>query len=424
MRASSAAWRPHAPHTSYSHASARCSAREGVAVRAARSAGAVVNDEKTPEEVLQAADLIILPGRETAPHHAQGIHRQKRLIASSLALRRLAKMLVGVEQVEERARATSTEAFATLCAGALSIGDDDGVNLDDTHASVFAETMRAIGTLAPPREHVSEEIKSLARTRAEAFGSATQAKYATAIKYGLDALGVDVPGALERALTGVPFRFMPRLASGLVTMDALRAEVKFRTEQLVTRDGTRVDERRQTCWMADDGVGGLAYSGKIMQPVPMTPVVAAVRDALEESTGERFDCCLLNLYGDGDVACKYHQDPDHGRLWATDSIIVSIGETRRFSFRPLGTTDEESHWVRVQDGDCVSMFSHCNEPTTGYEHCVMKSEGENNCAPRASIVFKRSISHSGGKRGHGLSGAGRKAAKSKNKNTSRRAGKT
>ena len=33
-----------------------------------------------------------------------------------------------------------------------------------------------------------------------------------------------------------------------------------------------VYERRETCWMADPGVGGLAYSGKIMSPTPFTPV--------------------------------------------------------------------------------------------------------------------------------------------------------
>lgn len=32
---------------------------------------------------------------------------------------------------------------------------------------------------------------------------------------------------------------------------------------------------------------------------------------------------------------QWHSDPDHGRLWATDTIVVSVGETRRFNFRQV-----------------------------------------------------------------------------------------
>jgi hypothetical protein len=42
-----------------------------------------------------------------------------------------------------------------------------------------------------------------------------------------------------------------------ITVDVLRAEIPFKSEQLVTREGVRVDERRETCWMADAGVGGV-----------------------------------------------------------------------------------------------------------------------------------------------------------------------
>jgi alkylated DNA repair dioxygenase AlkB len=87
-----------------------------------------------------------------------------------------------------------------------------------------------------------------------------------------------------------------------------------------------------------------------MRPTPFTPTVARIRDELYEETGERFDCALLNLYPDGSTACKYHTDPDLGRLWARDSIIVSVGETRRFAFRRLGATDAEAHWFRVRSG--------------------------------------------------------------------------
>ena len=54
--------------------------------------------------------------------------------------------------------------------------------------------------------------------------------------------------------------------------------------------------------MADEGIGGLAYSGKLMTPVPFTNNVALVRDAIERATGIYYDCCLINWYDDGECA--------------------------------------------------------------------------------------------------------------------------
>jgi alkylated DNA repair dioxygenase AlkB len=202
-----------------------------------------------------------------------------------------------------------------------------------------------------------------------------------------------------------------------LTVKSLAAEVPFKVEQLVTRDGTRVDERRETCWMADEGIGGLAYSGKVMAPTPFTPLVDSLRDLVHEKTGQRFDCALLNLYPERSVACKYHKDPDLGRLWARDSVIVSVGETRRFAFReetglPLsGRTRGDGkqkfkpeHWFRVFNGDAIWMFGDCNDT---WEHCVMPGEIDGIDvfdAPRASVVFKRSLAvgKGGGTRGHAV----------------------
>ena len=61
----------------------------------------------------------------------------------------------------------------------------------------------------------------------------------------------------------------------------------FRQEQLVTRSGKLVDERRETCWMADEGVGGFAYSGKVMAPEPFSPAVKRLRDYLHVVHGVR-----------------------------------------------------------------------------------------------------------------------------------------
>jgi alkylated DNA repair dioxygenase AlkB len=209
-----------------------------------------------------------------------------------------------------------------------------------------------------------------------------------------------------------------------LTVELLAKEVPFKVEQLVTRDGARVDERRETCWMADEGVGGLAYSGKVMRPTPFTPSVDALRRLVERKTGQRFDCALLNLYPERSVACKYHKDPDLGRLWARDSVIVSLGETRRFAFREDSLVKKKrapEHWFRVRGGDAVWMFGDCNDT---WEHCVMPGENDvrgdasdASDAPRASVVFKRSLATGkrGGARGHAVGGGDKKKNRKRNR---------
>ena len=329
------------------------------------------------------------------------------------------------------------------------------------------EALRALGSLAPlpwvderhpgdpvaMRPHVSRLIQIVASANHIAPHDATPAAWAcdrlglfgstseTNETNGWDAATRRAGDVIKRAAEGLPFKILPDLAtssgtprgefgdSGIsdldfldldfsLTVEALAAEVPFRAEKLVTRDGKRVDERRETCWMAEDGIGGLAYSGKVMSPAPFTPTVRKLRDAIEASTGERFDCALLNLYPGGDVACKYHRDPDLGLLWARDSIIVSVGETRRFAFRELGKNEDEAHWFRLRSGDCVWMFANCNDD---WEHCVMRAEGAagENDGPRASVVFKRALTGRGGRRGHGMVGEGRRAGRKKNSGPAR-----
>lgn len=393
-----------------------------VAVRAQTTpskttAGAVVNDAETPEQVLAAAALVVLPGEESAPHERQDVHKMKRATACSLALRRLVKMLVGVKREEARARATRTPEFARLVAGALA--DRGSAPGDDAKAmDLFVETARALGSLAPfEMERASAEML-VATAEAYARSGDLSAKSATPVAWSLARFGLDVPSEISDLLRGIPFKFEPNLTAGLIDLETLRREVAFRREKLTTRDGRQVDERRETCWMGEDGVGSYAYSGKVMQPTPMPPCVVALRDALEEKTGERFDCALVNLYPNETAACAYHTDPGMGIGFATDSIIVSIGETRRFSFRPLGSTDAESHWVRVHDGDAISMFANCNDD---FEHCVMKAESDENDGPRASIVFKRCLAK---RRTSGGGGARKKKPNRKSPSSSSAASST
>ena len=46
-----------------------------------------------------------------------------------------------------------------------------------------------------------------------------------------------------------------------------------------------------------------------------------------------YDCCLINWYPDGESACKWHADPEHGSIWSLQECVVSFGEVRRFNLK-------------------------------------------------------------------------------------------
>ena len=587
------------PASSSSSSSSSPSARRASApARGPGSAPAALQEARGVSEVLDAAELLVLPGEETAHWHGAPIHRDKRRVAARRALARLARWLAALESERERARCVADPRFARLarCAAGVAANDrrfassggddDDGDEEDDENADEdddyekhadddAADALRALASLAPlPKTLLpafvvlAERALNLPKTYTRGRGRAMSTGGGGGGGFDTAVLGVDtavllgVPphvatvaawacdrvaeeeqeheeeardaddetttidaadsasdsadsasdsssaAAASKALAAaasvaraaldarrVPFRVLPdlaragdphdsssssssegsgsgffssrsrsaagssdgwedaaailaaaaasndeeeedarffssssssssssaasasasarysRLASALRTTDALAAEVPFRRDRLTTRDGTVVDERRETCWMADPGVAGLAYSGKVMSPVPFTPLVDDLRAWIRERTGLRFDCALLNLYPTPEAACKYHRDPDLGRLWARDSVIVSVGETRRFAFRKVlseggnnggkGKERSEEHWFRLRGLDCVWMFADCND---AWEHCVMRAEGVGDDAPRASVVFKRSLppTKKGGLRGHAV----------------------
>jgi hypothetical protein len=155
-------------------------------------------------------------------------------------------------------------------------------------------------------------------------------------------------------------------------------QIPFNFDTIKTRNGSIVQERRGTAWVvSDDDIGSLAYSGKLMNPNPIPPIVTSAMQQVEhaifshkqwqdstllsqhedgrnhhrendivsmrdqlcyEETGRYFDCVLCNHYPNDDAACKFHTDPEHGTYWERLTCVVSASgkrAIRKFAFRPI-----------------------------------------------------------------------------------------
>lgn len=369
-------------------------------------------------EVLETAGLLSLPEDAAfKPHERQLIHQRKRRKTATHALKRLSKWLVGVSNSEERNKVTCTEEFKKITRCAIlplqpenDKDESENKSPKPTKEDVefYCDALRALGTLSPPLSIINIvelSLKAMSEYVAESACNASISGTMTALeRLNLRDSDDIVPIVEKEKSLKLPFKLLPSLVSGQIKLEDIRSEVTFKQDTFTTLKGDKVLERRLTCWMADQGVGGLAYSGKVMPPVAFTDSVVRVRDHIHDHTGIYYDCALLNLYPDGNCACKYHSDPDHGKIWSRDTVVVSVGETRRFNLRRINegmqSNEDNPHCFHVTHGDVFYMFDDCQET---FQHSVMSSEGEWNDGPRASIVFKKSLVLPGGRRGHGLS---------------------
>ncbi|VEU36835.1 unnamed protein product [Pseudo-nitzschia multistriata] len=192
------------------------------------------------------------------------------------------------------------------------------------------------------------------------------------------------------------------------TLSSFVEQVDFKAETIQTTSKRAVVERRQTAWQGDEHVAPFEYSGKSMERVPWSPVVASVRDRLCQETSHYYDGCLLNLYPDGGSGMRYHIDPDQGVYWGFETVVVSIGATRRFGFRSLagnnnadgppsknnisekGTKSPKPHTFVLMDGDVTEMVRDCQER---FQHTVKTAEFKGETAPRVSLVFKKTLAN-------------------------------
>lgn len=179
---------------------------------------------------------------------------------------------------------------------------------------------------------------------------------------------------------------------GLFTIPSFIQQVDFRTEKIQTKSKRAVTERRQTAWQGDDHVPPFEYSGKSMERMPWSAVVATVRDLLHDETSHYYDGCLLNLYPDGGSGMRYHIDPEQGVVWDFETAVVSIGATRRFAFRSIPSEDEANnskpHSYVLMDGDVTEMVRDCQDR---FQHTLKTAEFKGESAPRISLVFKKTL---------------------------------
>ena len=129
----------------------------------------------------------------------------------------------------------------------------------------------------------------------------------------------------------------------------LLAETDWREETVVIY-GKRHLQPRLSAWY---GEKAYAYSGLRLQPVPFTPLLLTLRDAVEAATGHAFNSVLLNYYRNERDSMGLHSD-DEPELGPRPAIAsLSFGEARTFILKHKHT--RQTVRVPLTDGSLLLM---------------------------------------------------------------------
>jgi alkylated DNA repair dioxygenase AlkB len=141
---------------------------------------------------------------------------------------------------------------------------------------------------------------------------------------------------------------------------------------------------RLVAWYGDAGVG-YRYSGLVHEPLLWTPLLADIREQVQQQVGQRLDGVLLNLYRDGQDAMGWHSD-DEPELGPEPLVVsLNLGATRRFDFRRKGASRIE-YSIDLEHGSLLVMSG----PTQHHwQHQIARTRKVSE--PRLNLTFRQII---------------------------------
>lgn len=147
--------------------------------------------------------------------------------------------------------------------------------------------------------------------------------------------------------------------------------------------GKKIITKRKVAWYGDQPFD-YTYSHVKKTALPWTPTLQAIKDKIEELSGETYNSCLLNLYHTGEEGMGWHTD-DEKELKKDGAIAsVSFGADRKFSFKHKTTQDKvevflENGSLLIMKGTTQAHWQHRLPPTNKVQ------------SPRINLTFRTII---------------------------------
>jgi len=185
-------------------------------------------------------------------------------------------------------------------------------------------------------------------------------------------------------LPGADLLFYPNwLTSGAadVLMKSLRENIAWECHR-IRIFGREVDSPRLSCWIGDADAS-YVYSQTRFEPHPWSPELQGLRERLQKELECKFNSVLANLYRDGRDGMGWHSD-DESELGKQPVIAsISLGATRRFSFKAKTENAKPVH-LELPHGSLLLMRG---DTQKNYRHALAKTAKP--AGERINLTFRR-----------------------------------
>lgn len=113
--------------------------------------------------------------------------------------------------------------------------------------------------------------------------------------------------------------------------DDLMQNIAWRNDEAIIF-GKKIITKRKVAWYADAPFE-YTYSKITKRALRWTPALLALKAQVEDTAGETFNSCLLNLYHDGSEGMAWHADAERDLKKNGAIGSLSLGAARKFSFK-------------------------------------------------------------------------------------------
>lgn len=116
--------------------------------------------------------------------------------------------------------------------------------------------------------------------------------------------------------------------------------------------GKHIITARKVAWYAEEKFT-YRYSGATKYALAWTPELLELKKKVEELTRTTYNSCLLNLYHSGKEGMAWHSDNEAELLQGGSIASVSLGATRKFSFKHK--TEKNTISLNLSSGSLLEM---------------------------------------------------------------------
>jgi alkylated DNA repair dioxygenase AlkB len=162
--------------------------------------------------------------------------------------------------------------------------------------------------------------------------------------------------------------------------DELLNEINWENERVVMF-GKEIITKRKVAFYSDESIV-YTYAGKTKIGLPWKDPLIILKNIVESLTKQTYNACLLNLYHNGEESMGWHSDNEKEIVANSSIASLSIGASRKFSFKHKVTKETIS--IQLENGSLLEMKGTIQ---SHWLHALPKSKKITE--PRINLTFRQ-----------------------------------